>query len=442
MTVEDEPTMRRPSLRIAEMAITNFRSFRARTVLPFTDGRPEADAIVTFHGDNGAGKSNAITALDELFLALTLCLSQGDEAGELLLTWDAPMAGLERSFVVAYRNRPAGTDAPTDIEVRFEDQRLGAFRVRAIPSGKRVRLRAEHRPVNPAAPAAMLAEGGFAPVRPEARDQLLTWLQTPLGPQSRPLAIFNARRQPNWLLRSAHGSLLHPDLAEQLFAVRTNRDPEARERWRTFGETLQQFPQFQGKIIDIERPKSDQPPEITVEEPRKTVLLLDELSSGEQQLVVLLASIMLANTPIVVLEEPELSLDEKNQRKLRQILEGLVKAGQIDQIILESHVPAFDGEHVLRFGRSSTGSTEVERVHSAGPKELQIRQHAKEQGAEQSWVTRDGYTQLPEPMRDDLQIGNGAHVWFLKNHDRWGAWPESELEKLFTDDEETRHDDE
>jgi hypothetical protein len=290
-----------------------------------------------------------------------------------------------------------------------------------------VRVRPEHRP----AASAAAGGDGFAPYTREERHELIGWLQTPLGPASRPLAVLNERRNPAWLKPVARGSLLHPDLAEQLFAVSTDLDPAVRERWRAFGETLQRFPQFKGKVIQIQRLPPDLRPELVVEEPRRTVLRLDELSSGEQQLLAMYASVVLAAAPLVVIEEPELSLDDKNQRTFRALLEGLVEAGQVDQILLESHVAAFDEEHVLRFSRSESGSTKVERRRSATPEESEIRERAKEQGAEKSWVTRDGYTQLPDPMRGDLGVMSGANVWFLKDEGRWGAWTAAELDEMF-----------
>lgn len=425
MTTDDGPASR-PSLRITELAITNFRTFRGRVVLRFGDAPGASDPMVTLHGDNGAGKSNSIAALDQFFLALTLLLMNGTE--EFVSSWGPPLPVGDRTLVVSPRDRPAGVDGPTEFEVCFQDPRLGTLRVRYIPSGKRVKIRADHRPAELSAEA---GEEAFKPIPAPLRDQLLTWIQTPLGSESRPLAILDERRRPTWLERADQRSLLHPGLADQLFSVRTAFDPGGRQRWRAFVETLQQFPQFQGKIIEIQPARSSAPPEIVVEEPGKTVLALDELSSGEQQLVVLYASVVFARAPIVALMEPERSLDEKNQKRLSVLLEGLVKEGHVDQVLLESHVPAFDGERVLRFRRSATGSTEVERGRSASPKELEIRAQAQEQGAEQRWVTRDGYTQLPEAMRADLGVGgSGASIWFVKDRGRWGAWPEQELEDL------------
>lgn len=431
----DDESAERPSLRITKLVITNYRCFRARTVLPFGNGASGPDAIVTFHGDNGTGKSTAITALDEFFLALTLCLTEGEATGEVTASWDAPMPVGDRMLPLSSRDRPAGANGPTELEVWFQDPRLGAFRVRYIPSGKRVRLRAERRPSEP-------DDSEFKPVAAADRDRLLTWIQTPLGLQSRALAILDERRRPSWMSRTEQGSLLHPALAQQLLSVKMDFDPEARQRWRAFVESLQRFPQFKDKIIDIQPGRSGAPPDIVVEEPGKTVLPLDKLSSGEQQLIVLYAGVVFARTPIVAIAEPELSLDEKNQKTFGALLAELVKDGHVDQVILESHVPAFDGEHVLRFSRSATGSTEVERVQSLGPEAIELRERATKQGAKQRWVTRDGYTQLPEIMCTDLDIGSGAHVWFLRNHGRWGAWPERELEELFDPGSEAAKDDE
>lgn len=436
MTTEDEPA-RRPSLRIAEMAITNYRTFRGRVVLPFGGDHDTADPIVTLHGDNGAGKSNSIAALDQFFRVLAFLLAHPQE--EILAPWDAPLDFNERTLWVSNRDRPAGAEGPTEIEVRFQDPRLGTFRVRFTPSGKQVRVRLDHRPAEGSAEE---GESAFAPVPGALRDPLLTRIETPLGPESRPLAIVDERRRPRWLRPIGQSSLLHPDLAEQLFSVRTAYDPDGRQRWRAFVATLQQFPQFQGKTIDIQPSRSLDFPEIVVEEPGKSVLGLDELSSGEQQLIVLYASVVFARTPIVAIMEPEQSLDEKNQKRFKGLLEALINTGHVDQIVLESHVPAFDGEHVLRFRRSPAGSTEVDRVPSVGREDQELRARAQEKGAEQRWVTRDGYTQLPEVMLTDLGVGSGAHVWFLKKGDRWGAWPERELQDLLSPGDETGKDDE
>jgi hypothetical protein len=59
-----------------------------------------------------------------------------------------------------------------------------------------------------------------------------------------------------------------------------------------------------------------------------------------------------------------------------------------------------------------------------------VLEHASAQGAKQRWVTAEGYTQLPDAMREELAIGEGRHVWFLRGSGRWEAWREDELDRM------------
>jgi len=47
------------------------------------------------------------------------------------------------------------------------------------------------------------------------------------------------------------------------------------------------------------------------------------------------------------------------------------------------------------------------------------------------WVDADGVTRLPTAMREELGVGDGAHIWFLRGPERWEAWQESEVSDLF-----------
>lgn len=43
------------------------------------------------------------------------------------------------------------------------------------------------------------------------------------------------------------------------------------------------------------------------------------------------------------------------------------------------------------------------------------------------WVDAEGVTRLPRAMREELGVGDGAYIWFLRGPERWEAWRESEL---------------
>ena len=413
----------RPSLRIAELTIENFRTFRERTVIPFSDGTGAADTIATFHGGNGSGKSNAIAALDFFLRTARLFVAHhGLESTNY--SWDlAPRAN---TLVVSRRDRPIDAQGPTEITARFADARLGTLTMRVHPVGDAIKLEV----VGTAIAWALRGSGEYH-----------AWLEAPFGPSSRSIAILNASRRASWFDDKAPGDAIQPALAEALLATRLSREPEQRARWRDFLAALAAVPAFAGKDISIDRTKKDGLPELTFEERGKSVLGLDELSSGERQLVILFAGVLLAEAAIVAVEEPELSLDATSQRLFREFLARLVQQRRIDQAIIESHVAAFDGPQVIRFHRDPGGATRVTRDPNETAEQAEITRKAKEANATRQWVTRDGFTELPEVMRKDLGLTQGGGLWFLKG-DRWEAWPDRDVDHVFGGDEPAGSEDE
>lgn len=409
-------------MRLKEFAITNFRTFTKRTVVPFCGSAEEPDAIATFHGDNGSGKSNALKALNLFFHALIRYLSAEELSKDLSkdkqVTLDWGRGTEDDLFALSARDRPVDVEGPTELEAHFADARLGSILVRFTPAGRRLRL---------------LAERSSLPLLVD-RDQLLTWIETPFGPDSYPCAILDSHRHASFKPRS-NASSLDASIAEELFKLRTSFNPRDRDRWRSFTEQLQKFSTLRGKEVSVDRLVGGSLPELTFEERGKSVLSLKELSSGEQQLVRLCAVTTLSAGAILGIQEPELSLDISNQNLLMEILRSQVHDGLQDQIILESHVPTFDGPSVIHFSRTSSGQTQVTRAPSTNESHRSLAQEAKAKGAEERWVTRDGYTRIPELMRKDLQLTGGGQLWFLKGSKAWEAWREEELAALLADPE-------
>lgn len=426
-----------PSLRIEEFTITNFRTFTKRTVIPFRSGDAKADAIATFHGDNGSGKSNALAALDLFFDALThyFTSESAKRGSNMPVAWNT---GGQTNWGLAFRDRPLGVEEPTDLEARFADERLGTLRIRFIPAGNAVSLRADR---------LIVADDNtplhFAPIHPSSRERFLTWIATPFGPGSTPCAVLDSHRRGS--LRPSNeqaGSAFDTMLTEALFGLRTSFQPQDRDRWRTFLQLMQRFSTFRGRELSVDRITINGLAELTFEERGKSVLGLKELSSGEQQLVRLCAATVLIKSGLLAIQEPELSLDATNQRLFKELLREQINAGLRDQVIIESHVPTFDdGPSVIRFERGPAGETVVTRAPVANDaRRRDLDQQAKSQGAEAQWVTRDGYTQLPDVMRGDLKLTNGGHLWFLKGQRTWEAWPEDQLAALLADPEEKKDD--
>jgi hypothetical protein len=232
-----------------------------------------------------------------------------------------------------------------------------------------------------------------------------------------------------WLKAQESRSILPPEIAEGLFALRTSLQPEERQAWRSYTEQLKRIPTLQRFEAHIELDRKNSQPRLVFEDPGLSVLTLDQLSSGEQQLVVLLAVALLARASVLAIEEPEISLDTKNQALLRELLEGLVRSKAIGQVIIESHAPSFDGPQVVRFSRDESGASRASREEANKlPIPPELAQQAKERGAQSEWVTSDGYTRLPENMLKAIGLaGRGGELWFLRGVDAWEAWRGEEL---------------
>ncbi|WP_438034717.1 AAA family ATPase [Sorangium sp. So ce204] len=431
-----------PSLLISRLVIENFRTFRGPTEIDLSSGGA-VDAMPVLHGANGAGKSNALAAIDLFFRAASFWLSSVvspdamvSQDGALKLQW-----GFSNSYFglsMSHRSWPPGVRDPQRIAVHFDDARLGALRITLTPSGNDVLLRLA-RAVPGSANSWRALRG---PLKNAAqRDEispLKNAIEAPLGPGSKPFFLLDARRRDFRAIgeggaRDEGGSTLSAATAERLLALATSLDPEETERWRVFVELIHRFKTLSDREISVLRAPvaGGEVTDLRFEVRGKQILRLSELSSGEQQVVALVAAVLTSRAGLVAIEEPEMSLHPDNQELVRDILREQVQRGIVDQIFLESHVQVFDGPEVLRFSRSPEGETLVTRQPSRSDRELQDR--ASKSGAKQHWVTPEGYTQIPAEMRGDLGLQSGGYLWFLRSRPegRWEAWTASELDEQF-----------
>ncbi|XXY45483.1 AAA family ATPase [Sorangium sp. So ce269] len=435
-----------PSLRIARLVIENFRTFRRPTEIVFTsDG--VADGMPVFHGPNGAGKSSALAAIDLFFRIASYWLSTAISSGgtkppdtAFKVRWDFRDSHFGLSM--NHRSWPPGVRDPQRIEVHFDDARLGALRVTLTPAGNEVILGLEMATPSPAegwrVPKGKKA--GAPPWEdPTVNDEisaLKNAMEAPLGPGSKPFFLLDARRRDFRGIGEGGpddegASTLSTTTAERLLALATSLDPEETERWRAFVDLIHRFKTLSDREISVLRAPiaGGEVTDLRFEVRGKQILRLSELSSGEQQVVALVAAVLTSRAALVAIEEPEMSLHPENQKLVRDILREQVQRGIVDQIFLESHVQVFDGPEVLRFSRSTEGETLVTRQRARPGDELRAR--ARASGAEEQWVTPDGYTQLPAEMRDELGLQSGGYLWFLRSRSegRWEAWTEAELDE-------------
>ncbi len=427
-----------PSLRIARLFVENFRTFREATEIPLSSASG-ADAMPVFHGHNGSGKSNALAAIDLFFRVASCCLSWSTNSAvengtsELRLPWSWKNDRI--GLVLSHRNWPPGAREPQIIEVHFSDPKLGVLRAVLAPFGNNVHLSLESTQLEVG--ATMNHE--FVPVN--KRDYamwLANTLEAPIGPGSKPFFLLDARRHDFRSIgegpapQGAPQSALSTPTAERLLAMATSLEPDETERWRSFVSLVGRFKTLSGREVSVIRTGNGSA-DLRFEIRGKQILQLSELSSGEQQAIALTATVLTSRAAIVAVEEPEISLHPDNQKLVHEMLGEQVASGLVDQIILESHVPVFDGPEVIRFNRTPEGITSVTRQPSSTALETQLRARAQQHGATEQWVTAEGYTQLHEEMRRDLHLEQGGNLWFLRGgtDERWQAWKADELDRMF-----------
>lgn len=428
-----------PSLRTARLFVENFRTFRERTEIPLSSASG-ADAMPVFHGPNGSGKSNALAAIDLFFRVASSWLSSNASPAIQKVNPDMPRDWGWRDdrtgLVLSHRNWPPGTREPQSVEMHFEDPQLGPLRAVLAPSGNEVHVRFEQSTRIKTGPS---GKHKFSPVheKEEARS-FANMLDAPLGPGSKPFFLLDARRRDFRSIgdgqapQGTYPSPLSTSMAGRLLAMATSLEPDETERWRSFVSLVGRFKSLSGREVSVIR-TGDGGADLRFEIRGKQILQLSELSSGEQQAIAILAAVLTSRAAIVAIEEPELSLHPDNQKLVHEMLSEQVASGLVDQIILESHVPVFDGPEVIRFTRTPEGTTSVARQPSSTAVEAQLRALAQQRGAAEQWVTAEGYTQLHEEMRRDLHLEQGGNLWFLRGgaDGRWQAWKADELDRMF-----------
>ncbi len=415
-----------PSLRISRLVISNFRTFRGPTEIVLSNGQGVADAMPVFHGGNGTGKSNALAALDLFFRAGSYWLRNraAHPLDNLPYTWnhEDPTTGL----MISPRMWPPGVRDPLVVEMHPSGG--SPFSIELLPAGNEVLIHMGGIWKKNVQPPGQLDQGAQRYLA-GVRDSLI---EAPIGPGSRPFFVLDARRHDFKTIsgeknrEDGPAGPFSPAMAESLHAMMTSFEPSETERWRAFTTLLSRFKTLNGREISIVR-MQDGAADLRFEIRGRQILRVSELSSGEQQAVALCAAVLTSRSAIVAIEEPELSLHPDNQELIKDILLEQVKTGLVDQIILESHVPIFDGPEVLRFFRSADGVTSVERQVTSLDDALARK--ARERGAEEQWVTPEGYTKLPVEMQTSLGVQAGGHLWFFQTtpRDRWEAWTAEEL---------------
>jgi hypothetical protein len=143
------------------------------------------------------------------------------------------------------------------------------------------------------------------------------------------------------------------------------------------------------------------------------------LGSGVQQVIELVARLILSRADIVAIEEPELNLRHTLQERLREIFLRIAASVDGQQIFLTSHSYAFETGTFYAMDATPDGpvvtkrSSELARAYTGYPAE------ATPVGASApvSYVNNEGLVRVPAPVLGRLGLQHGGGVVFVERDD-------------------------
>lgn len=377
-----EVSMSGASLRLRGFSVENFRSIR--DALRFDD----VGALEVLHGANNAGKSNLLRALDLVFRVLVdNAASVGDrpteyKASELRLP-PGPIAHRDRAAaptVLGLSLDVGGEPLELGFSVEWLDPGFGVSLTHARRAGQDVALNATDplwEQLSVPARCCTMVPPGMVP--PDGWDTWDAWL----------LDAYD--RDATGAARRRHG------LVERAL--------------RAFEAEL-----GPGRLDRIwVGPKSGGRLELAWQGEDGVPVPFSEQGSGLQRLKDIAVAVFGTADPVVVVEQPEDHLSESAQDRLFEMLQQVVAGGR-KQVIVSSHVYAFDGPQSRRVVKVDGGTQLVDRAPVAvGPapdagcgvedwSRYLRRLHAQAELPSAGWVAESGLVQLPASVRASMEL--------------------------------------
>lgn len=238
-------------------------------------------------------------------------------------------------------------------------------------------------------------------------------------------ALIGVDRQINDKETEKARCIVPQSLLLQLYDIKDSPEPAIFEKWELFVSTLQKFKDVlgDGEFIAVFDRQSNRAnlvfqPKI---KPRRRIPI-EILGSGIQQVIALIARLLVSDADFIAIEEPELNLRYSLQLRLREIFEEIVKAPVgPQQIFLTSHSPAFEfGEHFYAMKATDEGPIieylPIKQAHLFTEHDV-INSNLGGKTAPQCYVTSEGLVKLPEETCKELGIEQGGGIVILKRKD-------------------------
>jgi predicted ATPase len=417
-------------MQIKRLAVKGFKNFQTELSLE------NMATIVVIHGENNVGKSNVLEAM-QLFFQLLLA-QESNQTLPITLGQKMRFSELEKRGFDPGDVFNLEIPAPIEINVTFtiqpEELELADIQP-LLPSSEvqmAIQLKHIHADLDYQITQYQFADGTDV-ILPEATDEQKTYAAQ--------FALFLAQR---FILKTkeknnrfalikldrriaqdeieAVRSVIPQALSLQLYDAKESPEPSYYKRWELFVKMMHKFNDVLGTgefVVLFNRHTSRA--NLAFQSP-STRIPIDLLGSGIQQIVALIARLLMSNANFVAIEEPELNLRYTLQLRLREIFKDIIEAPVgPEQLFLTSHSPAFEfGKHFYAM-RKINGLPTVE-LKSIKQAPLFTHHHAKSpylvgEHAPLCYVSTDGLVRLPERIRQRLELEQGGGVVLVERKD-------------------------
>ncbi len=417
-------------MQIKRLAVKGFKNFQTELSLE------NMATIVVIHGENNVGKSNVLEAM-QLFFQLLLA-QESNQTLPITLGQKMRFSELEKRGFDPGDVFNLEIPAPIEINVTFtiqpEELELADIQP-LLPSSEvqmAIQLKHIHADLDYQITQYQFADGTDV-ILPEATDEQKTYAAQ--------FALFLAQR---FILKTkeknnrfalikldrriaqdeieAVRSVIPQALSLQLYDAKESPEPSYYKRWELFVKMMHKFNDVLGTgefVVLFNRHSSRA--NLAFQSP-STRIPIDLLGSGIQQIVALIARLLMSNANFVAIEEPELNLRYTLQLRLREIFKDIIEAPVgPEQLFLTSHSPAFEfGKHFYAM-RKINGLPTVE-LKSIKQALLFTHHHAESpylvgEHAPLCYVSTDGLVRLPERIRQRLELEQGGGVVLVERKD-------------------------
>ncbi len=369
-------------MKLKRFAVKGFKNFRQEVVLE------NMGDVCVIHGENNVGKSNVLEAMRLFFTARHIPNKNNVEQQLRQNSFN-----IKEIFTFGLNN-------PIDISVTLDHEVKDDI---AISISNRNNCFLVKNNLN------------------NYNDQITSYINNFLKKQ---FELIGVDRQINDKEAESRRCIVPQSLLLQLYDIKDSPDPEIFEKWELFVSTLQKFNNVlgEGEFISVFDRESNRANLVFQPQtkPRRRIPI-EILGSGIQQVVALIARLLVSDANFIAIEEPELNLRYTLQIRLQEIIAEIVKAPiGPQQIFLTSHSPAFEfGEHFYAMKATDDGPIVEHRPIKDAHLFTEHNTSDSNIGktASQCYVSSDGLVKLPEDICKELGVEQGGGIVPLKRKD-------------------------